>query len=201
LNLPYTLAFGLTGGICGWLLHGAIQRKTATTSSTQRILAIACSAVIPAALHLKYQLSGRIAIVYGILSIVLVAISVFDLRTKVIPHMVTVPGTFAGIAASTLLTTIGFRNSAIGMFLGAGIVLFTTLVQTIRRNDVGGGDWKLAAMIGSFLGVHGTVVAMFSAGCIGLAGGLILLFREGKGKPMALGPYLSAGAILAMFWT
>ena len=201
MNLSYTLAFGLAGGICGWLLHIAIQRKTGTASTPkQRFAAIACSAVIPAALYLKYDLSGGIAVIYGILSLALVAISVFDLRTKVIPHVVTVPGAIAGIAASTWLTTVGFGNSTIGMFLGAGIVLFTTFVQTIRRNDVGGGDWKLAAMIGSFLGVHGTIVAMFVSGCLGLTAGLVLFFREGQSRSMALGPYISAGAIVAMFW-
>jgi prepilin signal peptidase PulO-like enzyme (type II secretory pathway) len=95
---------------------------------------------------------------------------------------------------------IGLKNSLIGMFLGAGILLFTTVVEAARHKEVGGGDWKLAAAIGSFLGGRRMVTAMLCAGLIGLIAGVLLSRRRAGPAPSALGPYISAGAIAAMLW-
>ena len=89
----------------------------------------------------------------------------------------------------------------IGMLLGAAILLFTTIVEAARHKEVGGGDWKLAAAIGSFLGARRLVTAMLFAGLFGMIAGVVVLWRRSEPKPAALGPYLSAGAIAAMLWT
>ena len=200
MNPPYAAAFALVGGICGLLMYRAIESRDPRDSRLERNLTIAAGVVIPTAIYLKYQASGELALVYGILSLVLLGTSVFDLRKQVIPHLVTLPGIAAGLAASTWILPIGFRNSVIGMLLGAGILLFTTIVETLRHKEIGGGDWKLAAAIGSFLGAKRVVTAMLFAGVFGVVVGAVLLWRRAASKPMALGPFLSAGAIAAMLW-
>jgi leader peptidase (prepilin peptidase)/N-methyltransferase len=182
------------------LLYRRIEANDRRNNAIERSFVMAASAIIPTLIYVKYQASGALAVVYGILALVLIGTSVFDLRKQVIPHWVTLPGMAAGLAASTLILPIGFRNSLIGMLLGAGILLFTTLVETLRHKEIGGGDWKLAAAIGSFLGPKRLVTAMLSAAVLGLVVGAVLLWRRAAAKPIALGPFLSAGAIVAMLW-
>lgn len=65
---------------------------------------------------------------------------------------------------------------------------------------VGGGDVKLMAGAGLFLGLRLTLFAFF-LGC--LLGSIIHLTRMklcGAGRDLALGPYLSAGILIALFW-
>jgi leader peptidase (prepilin peptidase)/N-methyltransferase len=200
LNLLIAAAFALAGGIAGLLIHRAIEKKEPRRNAIERNIAVAASSIIPALLYFKYQAAVEVAVVYGILALVLIGTSVFDLRKQVIPHLVTLPGIAAGLAASTWILPIGFRSAVIGMLLGAGILLFTTFVEAARGKEVGGGDWKLAAAIGSFLGTNRLVTAMLFAGLFGMIVGVILVLRRSTSKPAALGPYLSAGAIAAMFW-
>jgi len=169
-------------------------------STTERNLIVAASTIVPALLYAKYQASIRFSIVYGILALVLIGTSVFDLRKQVIPHLITIPGIVVGITASTWLLPVGLRSSLIGMFLGAGILLFTTFVEAARGKEVGGGDWKLAAAIGSFLGIRRLIAAMLFAGIFGMIAGFVLYWRRSSAKPAALGPFISAGAIASMFW-
>lgn len=199
MKLLYPALIGLAGGIAGTLIYAWIQRADHRNNPAEKILAITASALVPAGLFLKYGMSP-IALVYSILALVLTGVSVFDLRTKTIPLWITVPGSIVGIAVSMFTGNSNLRNSVTGMFLGAAILLFTTLVEAIRKKDVGGGDWKLAAMIGSFLGPRRIVTAMLLGGLAGLAAGIVMALRPGSAKPSALGPYLSAGAIATMFW-
>jgi leader peptidase (prepilin peptidase)/N-methyltransferase len=200
LNPLYAAAFALVGGIAGLLIYGGLERNDPRENRLERNLTVAASTIIPFLIYLKHQDSGRVAVVYGILSIVLIGTSVFDLRKQVIPHLVTLPGMAAGLATSSWFLPIGFSDSLIGMILGAGILLFTTIVEALRGKDVGGGDWKLAAAIGSFLGARRLVTAMLFAGLFGMIVGGVLLWRRSALKPAALGPYISAGAIAAMLW-
>jgi prepilin signal peptidase PulO-like enzyme (type II secretory pathway) len=200
LNVSIAAAFALAGGIGGLLIHRAIEKRDPRRSAIERTIAVAASSIIPALLYVKYEAAAEVAAVYGILALVLIGTSVFDLRKQVIPHFVTLPGIAAGLAASTWILPVGFRSAVIGMLLGAGILLFTTFVEAVRGKEVGGGDWKLAAAIGSFLGTNRLVTAMLFAGLFGMIVGVILVLRRSTSKPAALGPYLSAGAIAAMFW-
>jgi leader peptidase (prepilin peptidase)/N-methyltransferase len=199
LNPLIAAAFGVAGAIAGFTIHHFIESKDPRHNRFERNVVVAAGAIVPALLYVKYQASVGFAVVYGILSLVLLGTSVFDLRKQVIPHLVTLPGIALGLVASTWLLPIGFQNAVLGMVLGAGILLFTTIVESVRKKEVGGGDWKLAAAIGSFLGPQRVITAMLAAGLLGLIAGA-LLYRSRGPKPSALGPFISAGAIVAMFW-
>ena len=67
---------------------------------------------------------------------------------------------------------------------------------------MGGGDVKLAAMIGAFVGWQRVLVAIFLAvvagGMVGLA--LLLTGRKRRKDPLPFGPFLALGGLLSALW-
>lgn len=67
---------------------------------------------------------------------------------------------------------------------------------------MGGGDMKLAAMLGAFLGWQLTLVALFLAVVAGGGAALAVLGtgRKGRKDPIPFGPFLAAGGTAALLW-
>ena len=70
------------------------------------------------------------------------------------------------------------------------------------REGMGGGDIKLIAMIGAFLGWRGALTTIFLGSVLGVAGGLLAMRRGEEGLKTAIpfGPYLCAAALIARFF-
>src|SRR5207253_3327292 len=122
-----------------------------TTRRLEAILSVTASALLLAALAVRFREPGTRLFVYSGLVLALVGVTVFDIRTQIIPHAVTIPGTIAGLIAGSFLLPLGIRQSILGLLVGGGVLLLTTFVEAIRKKEIGGGDWKYAAMIGSFI--------------------------------------------------
>src|SRR5438132_330788 len=75
-------------------------------------------------------------------------------------------------------------------------------VVILKREGMGGGDIKLIAMLGAFLGWQAVLVTIFLAAVLGASVGLtlILVRRKGRREPLPFGPFLAIGALLAMVW-
>ena len=114
-------------------------------------------------------------------------------------------GTVVGLAATTggLLPGVTWLDSFVGLVLGALILYVPAAVyEKIRGIEgLGGGDIKLLAMIGTFVGPYGVVFVLFFASFIGsltaLAG--IALRRTASSTPIPFGPFLTAAAVLYVF--
>ena len=67
---------------------------------------------------------------------------------------------------------------------------------------MGGGDIKLIAMIGAFLGWRYTLLTIFLGALAGAIVGLSLMIFKGKGRkhPVPFGPFLALGAIASLLW-
>jgi len=70
------------------------------------------------------------------------------------------------------------------------------------RGGMGGGDIKLIAMIGAFLGWQAVLLTTFLAAVVGGTVGLVLMLAFGKGRKYAVpfGPFLAAAAIVCVLW-
>ncbi len=122
-----------------------------------------------------------------------------DARHRIIPDAVTMPGIILGLGFSALEPGVGLVSSLLGVALGGGFLL---LVAIVTNGGMGGGDIKLAAMMGAFLGWAGLLSGLllgFVAGAV--FGGLLLAFGVKRRKDlMAFGPFLAAGGLAAAFW-
>jgi len=129
----------------------------------------------------------------------LVAITVIDLRHQIIPDAITLPGIVIGVAASVAAARIAWLDSVVGVLLGGGVFVVIILVS---RGGMGGGDLKLGAMLGAFLGWPALLVALFVAVMLGgiSAVGLLLSGRLARKDAIPFGPFLALGGVVALFW-
>lgn len=130
----------------------------------------------------------------------LVVITAIDLDHQIIPDVISLPGILTGLALSLFgLIPVPFLESVIGAFLG-GAIFF--IIAFASRGGMGGGDIKLIAMIGSFLGWQKMLLTIFISSLSGSVIGLILmaLGKKGRKSKIPYGPFLALGGAVALFW-
>lgn len=123
-----------------------------------------------------------------------------DLEHRLLPDRVTLPLLGFGLLVSFLPGGLSPLQSLIGSLAGGGIMYGIAVAgdAVYKRETMGGGDIKLAAAIGAFMGWQILLVALFSAFVLGAIGGLIYLTFGGREKTVPFGPFLAAGALLAL---
>lgn len=140
--------------------------------------------------------------VLWLLSAWLLALALIDLDTMTLPHPLTKWGLIVGLLLKGLTTGLGGLTEAIVVAV-IGIWLFDLIrwggAIALGQEVMGGGDGKLAAMIGAWLGWRGLLVTFFLACALGgLVGGLgIALGWIQRRQPIPFGPFLAVAAILS----
>lgn len=132
------------------------------------------------------------------LLIALAVIIVLDLRTKVIPDVVTLPGIAYALAVAAFVESPSLGQALLGAVAGGGIVF---LVAVVSRGAVGGGDIKLMAMLGAALGWKGAlaVLAFSQVAAALVALGLLIARRAGRRDPLPVGAIMSLlGAVMLL---
>jgi len=134
----------------------------------------------------------------------LIVISIIDLYHQIIPDVISLPGIGVGLLASLAIPQINFIDSLIGALLGGGsLFIVATLYQWLfKREGMGGGDVKLLAMIGAFLGWKAVILTILLGSLLGSISGIIVMVLRGKDFKYAIpfGPFLSLGAVIALFY-
>src|SRR6056297_140058 len=144
------------------------------------------------------------ALIYFILISALIIIIYIDLDHQIIPDSISLPGIPIGFAASFFLDSITYIDSLIGILLGGGLLFAIAWGYYLitRKEGMGGGDIKLLAMIGAFMGWQGVCFTIFMASITGTLAGILLMLLAQKNLKFALpfGPFLSIGAIAYLFF-
>ncbi len=134
----------------------------------------------------------------------LVVITVIDIHHRIIPDVISLGGTVLGFLLSFHFLDIGYGESLIGIFMGGGILLALawTYFKFTKREGMGGGDIKLAAMIGAFLGYKSILLVLFLSSILGSFWGLlmILIKKEGLKSALPFGPFLAGAALIVLFY-
>jgi len=124
-------------------------------------------------------------------------IALIDLDHKIIPNIITLPGIAVGLGLSVWALPITPQTSLFGLLVGGALFY---LIAVVSKGGMGGGDIKLIAMIGAFLGWQGALFTIFSGALLGSLVGmmLMLLGKKGRKDKVPFGPFLSCGAVLFM---
>ncbi|NET38374.1 MAG: prepilin peptidase [Cyanothece sp. SIO1E1] len=144
----------------------------------------------------------------------LLALSLIDLDTMTLPNPLTQSGLLMGLAfqaiwgfaeSSTLTGAIApLMTGIIGAVLGVWLLDLISFVgsMALGQTAMGGGDAKLAAMMGAWLGWQHLLLACFLACAIGalVGGGAIALGLLNRRQPMPFGPFLALAAVLVTVW-
>lgn len=165
-----------------------------------------------------YSHPGKL-LIYLFLTSALIAITFIDFAHKLIPDRITYPGIVVGLLASLVVKhqapfiffhipmVDSFIDSLLGLFAGGGILW---AIAILSKGGMGGGDIKLGAMIGAFLGWQPTLLTLFLAFFIGAIVGIILIVLKlftSKSPKLAwkkrkefipFGPYLALGALVTI---
>jgi len=143
-------------------------------------------------------------IIYFAFVAALIVITVIDLYHQIIPDVISLPGIGVGLLASLILPQFTFFDSLKGLLLGGGsLFVVATLYQWLfKREGMGGGDVKLLAMIGAFLGWKAVILTILSGSLIGsiIGVGIMILKRKDFKYAIPFGPFLSLGAVISLFY-
>jgi leader peptidase (prepilin peptidase)/N-methyltransferase len=134
----------------------------------------------------------------------LVVITFIDLDHQIIPDEISLPGIVIGFLFSFFLPGIGWLNSLFGILLGGGSLFLVawSYEKLTGKEGMGGGDIKLLAMMGAFLGWRSVPFIIFAASLVGSVIGVAVMMLQKKDGKLAIpfGPFLAFGAVLYIFY-
>jgi len=145
---------------------------------------------------------------YLYLAAITVALTMIDLDVHRLPNAIVLPSYVVGVALLAPAVVLDGDWAAAGRALiaMAALWVFYFLLAFLYPGGMGFGDVKLAGVLGLFLGwlgwgsvLVGTFAAFVLGGVVGAA--LLVARRAGRKSAIAFGPYMLAGALLALFAT
>ena len=143
-------------------------------------------------------------VLYCALFSALLVVTGTDLTHKIIPNVVTVPGTILGLIGASTVLPVGPVNAVLGVLVGGGILwaLAWASPYLFGKEGMGGGDIKLLAMIGAFLGWKPALLTIMIGSVTGsvIGIGLIAFHFMKRDEYIPFGPFLVFGALISMFF-
>jgi leader peptidase (prepilin peptidase)/N-methyltransferase len=208
-NLPL-LSYALLGGRC---------RHCGKSISLRYPLVELLTAVLLFVIVFSYGPTLP-AVKWCLFSALLVGLIFSDLEERILPDELTLGGLVAGLllavvapsdpAFVALVMPAGWGRvwpsvgeSLLGAGLSAGLLwLVGTLYLKVRgREGLGFGDVKMVAMIGAFLGLEGTLLAVVLGSILGSVLGLIYIFatrKQASTYELPFGTFLGSAALLVV---
>jgi leader peptidase (prepilin peptidase) / N-methyltransferase len=142
-------------------------------------------------------------VLYAALCSALIVVAGTDLSHKVIPNAITLPGIVVGLLGAATVLPVGVINSVLGIAVGGGVlwVLAWASPYLFGKEGMGGGDIKLLAMVGAFLGWKPALLTIMIGSLIGSVVGIGLIAARiiRRDEYIPFGPFLVVGAVLSMF--
>jgi leader peptidase (prepilin peptidase)/N-methyltransferase len=180
------------------VLRGRCRRCRGRISPRYPLIEIATAAIFV----LHYFVFGwtPLLAVRLVFAAALVALFAIDLEHHLLPDAITLPGVGAGLLASVFLPP-GIRDAVIGMVAGGGVLwlIGEAYYRYSGEEGMGGGDVKMLAMVGAFLGWQLVIVTLVFSSIAGSAIGILLIVTKRGGLKYALpyGTFLAVAALVA----
>lgn len=132
-----------------------------------------------------------------VLTAILVAAAFTDINEGIIPDTLSLTGLLLGLGLG--FVTIGIKQSLLGA-MGFGLIFL--FIALISRGGMGGGDIKLAALIGAFTGFSGALMVILISSWLGALWAVVLLIQGRAGLKTAIkfAPFLAIAAWLVWMY-
>jgi leader peptidase (prepilin peptidase)/N-methyltransferase len=184
------------------MLRGRCRSCGAAISLQYPLVELLTAALLVIA-YLRFGLTWDFA-ARGILILAMILTFFIDLKHRIIPDVLTLPGIILGFLLSFLVDSPSVLNSALGAIVGGAIFYLAAVLGEIlfKKESMGGGDIKLAILLGAFLGWKNVILVFFLSAFFGaLIGGAALFFSKQvkDSRTIPFGPFLALGAIIAIF--
>jgi len=165
-----------------------------------------------------YEYFGLTAITaaYWVMLAGFIVATFVDFEHRIIPDEVSIGGMFMGLVLSFIIPELhGISShpiafmphlkslgwSAAGLLAGGGSIYAMGLLGDLifKKESMGGGDVKLMAMVGAFMGWKLALLTFFVAPFFGAVYGIVEKIRT-KDSAIAYGPFLVLGALVSLFY-
>lgn len=195
--------------VVGWLRLGGRCLSCKAPISPRYPLVELAMALLLGLVYGVYGLSWQ-TLGYGLLFCWLLALALIDWDTLTLPNPLTQSGLILGLLFQGLWGGLG-GDWAGGLMAGlVGAVLGLWLLSLISwlgsaalgQTAMGGGDAKLAAMMGAWLGWKLLLLSGFLACLLGAIAGVSAMAMGwlGRRQAMPFGPFLALGAGISVLW-
>jgi len=162
------------------------------------------AALLSLSLVIRFGLSLTYFFFFAFAAALLLA-SLIDIDHQIIPDEISLPGILVGLFFSPWNPFTNPLEALRGALCGAGSLYLVAEFYYFftKREGLGGGDLKLLAFIGVFLGIKSLIPVIFIASLVGtISGFLIAILGKVKQKrtlAIPFGPFLSLGALFYLF--
>ena len=209
-SLVPVIGYFMTGGRCP-VCREAIPARVPVVE--------AVTAILFAALYLKYGLSWALLILL-VYSTVLIVLFVSDLEHFILPNVVTYPALLLAALVALAVTLTHYRLPWSLFFAGSGFTalfndfilcalagglcgaLLIFLVVVLSKGGMGMGDVLLAGLLGVMVGFPLVFIALFLGILAGgiIAAALLISRRKKRREMMPFGPFLCIGGMVTLLW-
>ena len=188
--------------LLGYFWLGGKCRQCRSPISIRYPLIELLTGTVALGLFLKYGVSIE-TLIYFAFACVLIVITFIDIDYRIIPDRISLPGIVVFFLAAMAVPSMNWLDALLGVVIGGGSLFLVAFVYHLltRKEGMGGGDIKLLAMIGAFIGWQGVLFTIFVASAVGTLSGVLVMLHQKKGLKLAIpfGPFLSIGAIAYVF--
>jgi leader peptidase (prepilin peptidase)/N-methyltransferase len=185
--------------VLSYLLLRGRCRGCGTRISPQYPLVELVTALVWVAAVARYGLAWQ-ALTVAVFFTLLLGIALTDARTYIIPDEFTIGGAVAGLLLSIAPGGVTLTQSALGALVGFALLYLAGLLGEwwLKKPAMGGGDIKMMAMVGAFLGPIGAILAIFLGALVGSIVFLPISLKTKKLVPFGI--FLAVGAAVAEGW-
>lgn len=137
---------------------------------------------------------------YLTFSSLLIAVTFTDIFDGVIPDIIVIPGAITGLIFSLVRGKTIFLSSLYGLLLMGGF--FTLIILITRGRGMGQGDATLGCMIGAFLGLKFSIVALVLSFLFGAIGGVtaMIFMRKKSKEAIPFAPFLAISGYTVLLY-
>lgn len=189
--------------VFSYLLLGGKCAGCRTTISIRYPLVEATGAILAVLIGLTFGASWQTLVLCPV-AWALLALTMIDLDTQLLPDVITLPLLWAGLMVNSFAVIVPLSDALWGS-VGGYLILWTVyhvFKALTGKEGMGYGDFKLLAALGAWLGWLMLLPMIILSSLVGLvlAVGFIALNKQDRSEPMPFGPSIAIAGLIAMLW-